>query len=100
MAIQKLAAEDLAAALSGLAGWTLDREGRSLHKVFKFRDFQEAFAFMARIALLAERKNHHPDWSNRYGTVDVTLSTHDAGGVTSLDIALATAMDEFAARLA
>ena len=61
-----------------------------------FADFNEAFGFMARVALMAEKLDHHPEWSNVYKTVDVTLSTHDAGGVTELDVKLAEAMDKFA----
>jgi 4a-hydroxytetrahydrobiopterin dehydratase len=64
-----------------------------------FRDFNEAFGFMARAALAAEKSDHHPDWRNVYKTVEVSLSTHDAGGVTARDVALATAMNEIAAKL-
>ena len=64
-----------------------------LVKTFRFPDFVEAFAFMTQVALVAERLNHHPDWSNVYGTVRVMLSTHDAGGVTELDFELAAAME-------
>jgi len=63
---------------------------------FVFKDFNAAFGFMARVALMAEKMDHHPEWSNVYRTVDVTLSTHDAGGLTEKDIALAKAMDSFA----
>jgi 4a-hydroxytetrahydrobiopterin dehydratase len=68
----------------------------ALTKSFKFRDFSEAFGFMARAALVAEKLDHHPEWSNVYAKVDVTLTTHDAGGVTALDVQLAEAMNAIA----
>jgi len=86
-----------AAALAGLRGWTLDQEGRAITRTFRFRDFPAAFAFMTRAALTAETLNHHPDWSNSYGTVTVRLTTHSAGGLTEKDVRLAQAMDGFAA---
>ncbi len=70
-------------------------ENNSLKKVFKFKDFKEAFAFMTKVALIAEKMDHHPDWSNVYNTVNIKLSTHDAGNkVTDLDRKLAKAIDE------
>ncbi|MBK6768753.1 MAG: 4a-hydroxytetrahydrobiopterin dehydratase [Ardenticatenales bacterium] len=92
-----LTAAERAAALSALDGWTY-ADG-ALHKAYAFAGFVEAFAFMTAGALAAERLDHHPNWSNSYRKVDVSLSTHAAGGVTSLDIALATAMEGVAARL-
>jgi 4a-hydroxytetrahydrobiopterin dehydratase len=80
--------------LAAHPGWSL-RAGK-LHKVFLFRDFAEAFGFMAAVAVAAERLNHHPDWTNVYRRVEVNLVTHDAGGVTELDFALAARMDELA----
>lgn len=68
----------------------------AIHKTFTFRDFNEAFGFLARVALVAEKSDHHPEWSNVYKTVEVTLSSHDAGGVTERDVALAKAMDAIA----
>jgi 4a-hydroxytetrahydrobiopterin dehydratase len=92
----RLGETERATALAGLDGWT-PVEGRdAITKVFTFGDFQEAFAFMTRAALLAERMNHHPEWSNVYRTVTVTLTTHDADGLTERDIELAEAMDRFA----
>ncbi len=83
-------------ARSSLTGWA-DVEGRdAIKKAFKFKDFSEAFGFMSRIALAAEKMDHHPEWSNVYNKVDVVLSTHSAGGVTELDIELARKMDELA----
>ena len=72
-------------------------EGRdAITRTFKFRDFNAAFAFMTRVALLAEKMDHHPEWFNVYNRVEVTLATHDAGGVTGKDIAMARAMDAYA----
>jgi len=83
-------------ALTELKDWR-ELPGRdAIGKKFIFKDFNEAFGFMARVALVAEKMDHHPEWSNVYRTVDVVLSTHDAGGVTDKDIALAKAMDKFA----
>jgi 4a-hydroxytetrahydrobiopterin dehydratase len=88
------------AALEDLPGWSYDPEARALTRSFRFRDFSEAFGFMARAALEAEKADHHPDWSNSYARVDVSLQTHSAGGVTTLDTALAAKMDAIAASLA
>jgi len=93
---QKLNAEARKAALAKLSGWA-DAGGRdAISKKFVFKDFNEAFGFMARAALIAEKMDHHPEWFNVYKTVDVTLSTHDAGGVTDLDVKLAEAMNRLA----
>lgn len=78
------------------AGWALDADRDAITKTFKFRDFAEAFAFMTRIAITAEKMNHHPEWFNVYNRVEVTLTTHDANGLSELDIELATKMDGFA----
>ena len=83
-------------ALAELKEWR-EVEGRdAIARKFVFKNFNEAFGFMTRAALVAEKMDHHPEWSNVYKTVDVVLSTHDAGGVTQKDIALAKAMDAFA----
>ena len=96
MAAKPLGASERRKALEGLAGWR-DVPGRdAIAKTFTFRDFNAAFGWMSRVALLAERMDHHPEWSNVYKTVEVTLSSHDAGGVTEKDVKLAKAMDEFA----
>ncbi len=83
-------------ALATIPGWTEVMERDAIFRKFVFRDFNEAFGFMARIALIAEKRDHHPEWLNVYKTVEVTLSTHDAGGLTEKDIALAKAMDRIA----
>jgi 4a-hydroxytetrahydrobiopterin dehydratase len=93
----KLTAEARTAALAALPGWR-DVDGRdAIHKRFVFADFNAAFAFMTRVAMLAEKMDHHPEWANVYRTVDVTLSTHDAGGLSTLDIRMAEAIEAYAA---
>ena len=79
--------------LRSLKGWVYDAASDAISRVFKFKDFSEAFGFMGRVALAAEKAGHHPDWSNSYNVVTVRLSTHDAGGLSAKDIALATAID-------
>lgn len=85
------------AAVAQLQGWSAVSGRDAITKTFAFHDFNEAFAFMTRAAMKAEKLDHHPEWSNIYKTVTVTLSTHDAGGVTRFDVALAKFMDEAAA---
>ena len=87
-------------ALAALPGWSFDSPRNGIAKSFKFRDFGEAFAFMTRVALEAEKADHHPDWSNVWNRVDVLLTTHSAGGVTRRDIALAERMEAIAGRSA
>ncbi len=90
---EKLSADELDGALQELDGW-IRVDGRdAITKTYKFGDFNAAFAFMTRAALKAEQMNHHPEWFNVYSTVDVTLATHDAGGVTELDVEMAKFMD-------
>jgi 4a-hydroxytetrahydrobiopterin dehydratase len=98
MAREKLDRGAVREALADLDGWTLAEDGLSIHRTFTFRNFSEAFAFMTRSALAAEKLDHHPDWSNVYKTVEVKLNTHDAGGLTALDFELARKMNRFAAR--
>ena len=94
--VQKLDATSRQEALTKLAGWK-DAAGRdAIQKSFKFADFSAAFAFMTRAALMAEKMDHHPEWFNVYNRVDVTLATHDAGGVTERDVKLAAFMDQAA----
>lgn len=96
MARQKLDAAARAKALAALPGWSETPGREAIAKTFVFADFSQAWGFMSRAALVAERMDHHPEWSNVYRTVVVTLATHDAGGVTVLDIELAEAMDRIA----
>jgi 4a-hydroxytetrahydrobiopterin dehydratase len=93
---EKLDAESARSAIAELNGWRLSEDGTRISRRFEFADFNEAFAFMSRVALKAEKMDHHPDWSNVYKTVDVTLSTHDAGGLTERDLKLARFMDKIA----
>ncbi|HWD28872.1 MAG TPA: 4a-hydroxytetrahydrobiopterin dehydratase [Rhizomicrobium sp.] len=95
--MEKLDSAATAAALKGLAGWTAADGREAIAKTFEFKDFNRAFAFMARTALLAEKMDHHPEWFNVYNKVEVTLSTHDAGGVTQNDLEMAAAMNDYAA---
>jgi 4a-hydroxytetrahydrobiopterin dehydratase len=97
--VEKLSAEARQSALQGLSGWSGADGGNAIARKFTFRDFNEAFGFMSRVALVAEKNDHHPEWRNVYRTVEVKLSTHDAGGVTARDIDLAKAMNAIAAQL-
>jgi 4a-hydroxytetrahydrobiopterin dehydratase len=92
----KLTAEARQQALAKLAGWSEVQGRDAITKRYVFKDFNEAFGFMTRAALLAEKLDHHPEWFNVYKTVEVTLSTHDAGGLTELDVTLAQAMNALA----
>lgn len=89
----RVSAEDRVAALNVLTGWREERDGNALFKEFTFGDFNEAFGFMTRVALVAEKMDHHPEWFNVYNRVEVTLTTHDAGGVTTRDIKMAQFME-------
>ncbi len=90
---EKLSDGARAAALAGLSGWTMVDGRDAITKIFTFENFNQAFGFMSRTALKAEAMNHHPEWSNVWNRVEVVLSTHDAGGLTELDIELAGFMD-------
>ncbi|MBX9847229.1 MAG: 4a-hydroxytetrahydrobiopterin dehydratase [Xanthobacteraceae bacterium] len=93
---QKLTGQARADALRTLGGWSEVSGRDAISKKFVFKDFNQAFGFMTRAALVAEKMDHHPEWFNVYKTVDVTLATHDAGGVTELDVKLAAEMDRLA----
>ncbi len=93
---QKLGGETRKAALARLKGWSETSGRDAITRKFVFADFNEAFGFMTRAALVAEKLDHHPEWFNVYKTVEVTLSTHDAGGLTERDVKLAEIMDKFA----
>jgi len=92
----KLSADARKTALARLSGWSEVSGRDAIAKKFTFKDFNQAFGFMTRVALVAEKMDHHPEWFNVYKTVEVTLATHDAGGVTELDVKLAEAMDRLA----
>ncbi|MBN8992593.1 MAG: 4a-hydroxytetrahydrobiopterin dehydratase [Rhizobiales bacterium] len=96
---ERLSAEARKSALAELPGWSEAPGREAITRTFVFKDFNEAFGFMTRAALVAEKHDHHPEWRNVYKTVEVVLATHDAGGVTKLDIQLATAMNAIARQL-
>jgi 4a-hydroxytetrahydrobiopterin dehydratase len=96
---ERLSAQARKAALGGLSGWSELGDREAITRTFTFKDFNEAFGFMARAALVAEKNDHHPEWRNVYKTVEVVLATHDASGVTALDIKLAEAMNAIAGQL-
>jgi 4a-hydroxytetrahydrobiopterin dehydratase len=96
---ERLSAEARKAALKGLPGWTETPGREAIARTFVFKDFNEAFGFMSRAALVAEKNDHHPEWRNVYKTVEVVLATHDADGVTARDIDLAKAMNAIAGQL-
>lgn len=96
MARHCLNSDEARVALAKLEGWSLDEASTSMSKSFKFKSFGQAFGFMTQCALAAEKMDHHPEWFNVYNRVDVTLTTHDAKGLTELDIQLAGKMDTFA----
>jgi 4a-hydroxytetrahydrobiopterin dehydratase len=94
----KITETELAMALSDLPDWKV--EGGKLHREYKFADFVAAFGFMTGAALVAQAKDHHPEWFNVWNTVRVDLTTHDAGGISALDVKLAQSMEQLASRLA
>ena len=94
--IAKLTAPERTAALARLAGWHQVEERDAIARDYRFADFNAAFGFMTRIALIAEKMDHHPEWFNVYNRVEVTLTTHDADGLSARDIVLAEAMDKIA----
>jgi 4a-hydroxytetrahydrobiopterin dehydratase len=92
MTLEKLTEEDRDNWLKALPGWELTRDGDAIARTFEFEDFNAAFGFMARVALLADKQDHHPEWSNVYNKVTIELTTHDAGGLTHRDTRLAKAI--------
>ena len=91
--MQSLDAGPLQARLAAHPAWTLDADGKGMRRSLRFADFNAAFAFMTRVALVAEQQNHHPEWFNVWNRVDIRLSTHDAGGLTERDFRLAAFID-------
>ena len=96
MAITRLTPAETEAALVAQPHWTLSDDGLAINRTLRFADFAEAFAFMTRVAILAEKADHHPEWFNVYNRVEIRLTTHDAGGLSTRDVALASAIDTFA----
>jgi len=97
--VERLSAEARKQALKGLPGWAEMAGREAIGRTFTFKDFSQAFGFMARVALVAEKHDHHPEWKNVYKTVEVVLATHDAGGVTTRDVELAKAMNGIAGQM-
>ena len=93
MSIAKLSASEVAALLAAHPTWHLREDGQAIIRTLKFGDFSAAFGFMTRVALLAEQADHHPEWCNVYNRVEITLTTHEAGGLSRRDAALATAIE-------
>jgi 4a-hydroxytetrahydrobiopterin dehydratase len=91
--ITRATPETITVALAALPGWALAGDGLAIERDWRFRDFPEAFAFMTRVALLAEKADHHPEWSNVWNRVSIRLTTHDAGGLSERDFALARAIE-------
>lgn len=96
MTDERLSGTARARALHELEGWSEAKGRDAITRTFQFKNFNQAFGFMSRVALVAEKMDHHPEWSNVYGRVEVTLSTHSAGGLTEKDVALARKMNDFA----
>ncbi len=97
MSAQKLTDAERESALTELDGWSLVDGRDAMTKTFTFKNFNQAFGWMSRVAMAAEKMDHHPEWFNVYRTVEVTLATHDVGGLSNLDIELAKKMDKMAA---
>lgn len=93
MAIAELTDDERNALLADHPAWSLSRNGKSIERTFEFADFSEAFGFMARVALLAEKADHHPEWFNVYNRVEITLTTHDAGGLSQRDADMAASIE-------
>lgn len=94
--IHKLSDADLTQAITNLDGWQRHEDRHAIKKSYKFKDFKQAWAFMGKVAQLAEKMDHHPEWFNVYNKVEITLTTHDADGVSERDIKMATAVDNYA----
>ncbi len=94
MPVEELTAEERDTWLRALPQWSLAREGKAIERSFEFADFAEAFAFMTRIAIIAEKRDHHPEWFNVYNKVEITLTTHDAGGLSLRDVNMAKKIDK------
>ena len=93
MAVEELTQEERDSWMQALPQWSLSREGKAIERTFEFADFAEAFAFMTRIAIMAEKRDHHPEWFNVYNKVEITLTTHDAGGLSLRDVNMAKKID-------
>ena len=92
--VPELTDEERGELLADRSDWDLAREGKAIRRTFQFADFSEAWGFMSRVALLADSQDHHPEWFNVYAKVEITLTTHDAGGLSQRDVVMAKAIDE------
>ena len=97
MAVEQLTDDERKSWLEALDKWSLARKGKAIERTVEFANFSEAFAFMTRVAMLAERKDHHPEWFNVYNKVEITLTTHDAGGLSLRDVKMARKIDKLLA---
>ncbi|MFA6219359.1 MAG: 4a-hydroxytetrahydrobiopterin dehydratase [Erythrobacter sp.] len=93
MTVERLTGEERDSWFAALPEWVLARDGDAIARTFTFADFSEAFAFMTRVAILAEKRDHHPEWFNVYNRVEITLTTHDAGGLSLRDVTMARKID-------
>jgi 4a-hydroxytetrahydrobiopterin dehydratase len=93
MSVPRLTETETAALLAEAAGWTLREDGKALVRTFKFKDFNQAFGFMTRVALYADKADHHPEWFNVYNRVEITLTTHDADGLSQRDVDMVRAIE-------
>ena len=96
MAVEQLTDEERDTWMRALPDWSLTRDGKAMERTFEFADFAEAFAFMTRIAIIAEKRDHHPEWFNVYNKVEITLTTHDLGGLSLRDVNMAKKIDKLA----
>jgi len=94
--VQRLDPKDVTDCVADLHGWLVTKDNRAIVRLFEFGDFIEAFSFMTRVAIYAERTNHHPEWSNVYNRLNIRLTTHDCGGLSERDIGLARQINEMA----
>jgi 4a-hydroxytetrahydrobiopterin dehydratase len=92
--VEKLTPKEIQSRLEDINNWTLNERDTHIHKSFQFKNFIQAWGFMTKVALLAEKMNHHPEWSNVYNKVDISLSTHDCAGLSEKDFSLAQKIDE------
>ena len=93
MAVEELSKDERESWMRALKRWSLARDDKAIERTFEFADFSEAWAFMNRVALMAEKRDHHPEWFNVYNKVEITLTTHDAGGLSERDVKMAKAID-------
>ena len=93
MSVEQLSEQERSSWMRALPKWSLAREEKAIERTFEFADFSEAFAFMTRVAIIAEKRDHHPEWFNVYNRVEITLTTHDAGGLSLRDVNMAKDID-------